>query len=730
MYREPENSTLPNNCGNGISSCRQQVFNQEGYDMRSLRIKLTAYVVLVVILVCSGCGLIAYRMSSQALEAAIEDSAMAKAQDVAAMVGQQIDRSITTVEALASTPVVKSMDLNLMMPTLKAQKEHLGYSMIGLMEKDGTFHGTDGSLSNGADRGYFIKAIQGQSSITEPMVSKIDNSLIVIAAAPIIDDGGNVTGVLSAVMDASILSRVVEGIEFGETGYGYMINQDATVIAHPNHDMINTYNPFQDTKNNVSELLVLIEKMIAGQSGFGKYTWTDNSVKLMSFAPVSGMDWSIAVSAPEDELMAGVDQIKSGILMAALAFVILGSLIAFWLGTVISNPIRAASGYAASIAGGDLTVKISDKYLKQGDELGEMSRSLDNMVQSLRATMSNILSNAQEVAASSDQLAASSQNIASGMQQTSASVEEIVAGMEEVSAAAEEINASTEEITSAVTEVNAMAQKGHEDSVPIKKRARYTEREATQAKEKSEQIYTGIKAEVEKAMEDAKVIEQINHLAINISDIANQTNLLALNAAIEAARAGEHGKGFAVVAEEVRKLAEDSSSTVEGIHSLTGQVQGALQNLINTTDHLLEFINDTVIADYGRTVTAGQYYSNDADTWSDLTQETSRNMNQLLLSIQEVSRAIEATAATAQEASAGSQEIAHNTETATNAAMEINSASERLAESAGILYELVQQFKLDDSKPARGSIINQANLTGIEPPREELLGDSSNSQIA
>ncbi|KUG03217.1 methyl-accepting chemotaxis protein [hydrocarbon metagenome] len=692
--------------------------------MRSLRTKLTVYVVIVVILVCSGCGLIAYNMASKSLAESIEDSALAKAQDVAAMVSQQVDAAVNTVDTLASTPEVKSMDLNLMMPALQAQKERLGYSMIGLMEKDGTFHGTDGSLSNGADRDYFKKAMQGQASISEPMISKVDNSLIVIAAAPIKDAGGNIVGVLAGITDASFLSSVVENIKFGETGYGYMINKEATVIAHPTHDMINTYNPYQDSKNNVTELLLLVDKMIAGESGFGKYTWTDNSVKLMSFAQVPGMDWSIAVTAPESELMAGVEQMKMNIIFAALAFILFGSLVAFWLGTVISNPIKAASNHAALIAGGDLTVKIEEKYLKQTDELGEMSRSLDNMVKSLKVTMSNILMNAQEVAASSDQLAASSQNIASGMQQTSASVEEIVAGMQEVSAATEEINASAEEITSAVIEVNAMAQKGFEDSVPIKKRARYTEREATEAKDKSEKIYTGIKAQLEKAVEEAKVIDQINSLAVNISDIANQTNLLALNAAIEAARAGEHGKGFAVVAEEVRKLAEDSSSTVEGIHGLTGQVESALQNLVKTTSQLLEFINDTVIIDYGRTVDAGRYYSQDADTWSDLTSETSKNMNQLLLSMQEVTRAIEATSATTQEASAGSQEIARNTETAATAAMEINSASERLAESAGILYELMQQFKLDDSERKGASIMNTVNRTGVEPPLEELFQES------
>jgi methyl-accepting chemotaxis protein len=80
-------------------------------------------------------------------------------------------------------------------------------------------------------------------------------------------------------------------------------------------------------------------------------------------------------------------------------------------------------------------------------------------------------------------------------------------------------------------------------------------------------------------------MEQINQFMSNITAIARQTNLLALNAAIEAARAGDAGKGFAVVAEEVRDLAEMSSTTVKEVLLVVDKLTEAA---IQTYDKVLD----------------------------------------------------------------------------------------------------------------------------------------------
>ncbi len=660
--------------------------------MKSIRAQLTIYVAIILLVVCTGLGFISYNMASKTMLETIEDSILNKAEDAALAVADQVQMNLGIMETLAAHEKIKSLDLEQQMSVLKPEMGRLGIQGFLVSGLDGSSINHLGQKINIADRAYFQKAVKGESNISDPLVSKEDSSVVVTMAVPIKDAAGQIRQVLVASMDASSLSDGIGTITVGETGYAYMVNQEGVVIAHADQQLvIDQYNPYD---SGLTDLIAHVDKMTAGEKDFGEYLWTDGKIKFMGYAPVPNTSWSVAVTAPKDEVMAGITTMAQRTVAASLGFLLLGALVAIWLGIKIAKPIAAAAAYSEQLAQGDLTVEIAASMLAKKDEVGQLLRSMDNMIKNLHQMMLDISRNSQEVAASSEQLSASSQNIATGMQETSAAVEEISAGMEEVSAAAEEINASSEEIAATLTQANSEAEKSHQDSVEVEKRAVYTKTETEKMLDETTKVYDAIRQKVEGAIEESKVINEISGMAGKIADIANQTNLLALNAAIEAARAGEHGKGFAVVAEEVRKLAEDSANTVDAIQGLTHQVQNAIDNLIGNTGELLEFINKDVTRDYGRMAEAGAFYAENAELLSKLTGDTSKSIQQIMLSMHDVTRAIESTAATIEQANSGSQEIARNTETAATAASEINSTAARLAESAEILNNLILQFKI------------------------------------
>ena len=205
------------------------------------------------------------------------------------------------------------------------------------------------------------------------------------------------------------------------------------------------------------------------------------------------------------------------------------------------------------------------------------------------------------------------------MQQIAASTEEISAGLETVSASTEEVTASSENMGANVHQVAQIADEGSKVAKAVEQQALSLQQDARTSSDTANSMYEGISARVTKAIDDAKIVNEISTMASSIAAIAGQTNLLALNAAIEAARAGEQGRGFAVVAEEVRKLAEESARVVGNIQELTQQVEAAIEVLVNNGNDMLQFIDGTVKKDYAAFVDIGQQYKKDADSFLSVT---------------------------------------------------------------------------------------------------------------
>jgi methyl-accepting chemotaxis protein len=272
--------------------------------------------------------------------------------------------------------------------------------------------------------------------------------------------------------------------------------------------------------------------------------------------------------------------------------------------------------------------------------------------------------------------------------------------MEELSASMTEVNESTETMRSMMDEIHSKivgiaedAKSGMSLAQGINQKAEEIKNDSVQSQQNTIDMIQKITETLRVSIENSRQVNKINDLTQDILAIASQTNLLALNASIEAARAGESGKGFAVVADEIRQLADNSRETANSIQTISNEVNDAVTELVNDTNHLLDYINTDIISDYSGMVSVGDTYAEAALKMQNMMETLSGGAEDMRGKADYIQDLINGTAQAIEESAKAVSEAAINTESLVSSIQEIDdemASNQRVA--SGLSVE-VQRFK-------------------------------------
>ncbi|KMK75380.1 hypothetical protein AB990_17395 [Alkalihalobacillus pseudalcaliphilus] len=539
-----------------------------------------------------------------------------------------------------------------------------------------------------SERQYFRMAREGVSSISNILESMTTGERIMAVAAPVRNDENEIVGVVSATLNfQELISQYFESENMLELGaYPVLVDRWNVIQYHSDDQLVGTFTTYLDASDELMEVFE-IGKTEAGM----RRVDVGGEQNLVTYAPLSALNFGVFLFTPLESVLGAADVIRDSAIFILITSVVLIIIIAYFIASSVSMPLKKATSYVKLIAAGDLTQK--DLQIRSKDEVGELTQSMNEMKNQLLRLIEQVKSSASNTAATSQQLASSSLQSNQSTEEITKLIQKVAEGAYEQVEMLNESVSSVQEVAQGISEVAESTTVVHGISESTLAKANSGRSNVDNTIVQMNKIHEAVLETNEvtgKLMERSKNIEGILN---TITSIADQTNLLSLNAAIEAARAGEHGKGFAVVANEVRKLAEESQLASKEIESIITEIHVEMNHTRESMSTVLGEVREGVdVADETKVVFAEIV---------EMTHQLSERISSVSATAEQMSAGAEEVTATMTEisqitkqATASTQEVAAASEEQLATVEDISSSAQNLSELAQELTQSVDKFRV------------------------------------
>lgn len=414
------------------------------------------------------------------------------------------------------------------------------------------------------------------------------------------------------------------------------------------------------------------------------------------YTPVYGLDgevWGMAFAGEkESTINSAIIKIVSGVILISSAIFIFCSILILFISRKAVRPLTCIANATKILSNGVLTEDISAvSSLKETNILLDAAQTLQR---TLKQSIGSVKSGAESLSEAVMDVDKKAEDNMESMTQISEAINEVAETSTSIAQSAQTLAHKADELGLSIEELTSTVQSLSGSSNVIKHANADACEYMNTVLVSSEKSTSAVKSIVDEIAETNKAIQNIEEATSMIEDIASQTKLLSLNASIEAARAGDAGNGFAVVAQNIKGLAEQSSSNVEKIRSIITQIINLSQNTVNDAEAVRRTIEEEK-----------KYIADTQERFSVLSKNVDSSINSIasisemtvsLNSIKnEVTNATADLGAISEELSASSEEVSASATQVTEALATTRADTEEMSAINKNLIEAVSFFSME-----------------------------------